>query len=199
MYPIWKRALDVAFSLLGSVVTILILPFVALAILVESGFPVFVRLDRVSEGKLIRVWKFRSMIRGAHEMKKELESFNERRDGPLFKISNDPRVTKVGRFLRKTRVDEFPQFFNVLVGELALVGPRPHEPGEIEKYPEGFKHLAESRAGLTGLSQVRGASALTFREELEYDSYYVEKQSLLLDLKILFRTVFIFFFDPTGV
>jgi len=191
--------LDVAVSLPGSLVTILITPLVGLAVLLEDGRPVFVRLERISEGRVIRVWKFRTMIRRAQQMKQELQSYNERKDGPLFKMSEDPRVTRVGKLLRKFRIDEFPQFFNVLAGEMALVGPRPHEPEEIGSYPSNFRFLADARAGLTGLSQVNGASALTFREELEYDSYYVEHQSPGLDLKIVLKTAGIFFSDPTGV
>ncbi len=112
---------------------------------------------------------------------------------------DDPRLTKVGKFLRMLRFDEFPQFWNVLVGELALVGPRPHEPEEIAAYPPEFAHLANAKAGLTGFSQVMGASALPFRKELEYDAAYVKERSFWFDLRILIKTVIIFFTDPTGV
>lgn len=174
-------------------------PFVALAIVGESGFPIIVALPRVSKGRRIYVYKFRSMIKNAHILKKQLAHLNERTDGPLFKIKNDPRLTKVGRVLRKLRLDEFPQFINVLLGDMSLVGPRPHEEEEIEGYPEEFKMLAGANAGLTGLSQVSGASGLPFLKELEFDKYYLEHQSFWFDLKILFRTVWILFSDPTGV
>lgn len=194
-----KRVFDIVGALAGLIFILPFFPFIALAIVLENGWPVFVRLDRVSEGRIIKVWKFRTMVRGAHVRKKELSHLNERRDGPFFKIKDDPRLTRVGKFLRKLRVDEFPQFWNVLIGELALVGPRPHEPEEMSFYPPEFKLLYSAKAGLTGLSQVMGASKLPFLKELEYDRYYIEHQSLWLDVKVLLRTVGIFFTDPTGV
>lgn len=194
-----KRIFDILGSLAGLLFIVPFTPFIALAILIEDGFPVFVKLDRVSEGKFVRVYKFRSMIRRADRMKDDLKHLDERRKGPFFKIGNDPRITKVGKWLRKTRVDEFPQLINVLKGELSLVGPRPHEPEEVENYPEEYKHLPEAKAGVTGLSQVSGASGLNYMKELELDSWYLENQTFWLDLKILFKTVWIFFTDPTGV
>lgn len=194
-----KRIFDIIGSLAGLLFILPFFPFIALAIIFEGGRPVLVKLDRISEGKIIKVYKFRSMVKNAPEMKKRLMNLNERKDGPFFKIKNDPRLTKVGKILRKFRLDEFPQFINVLKGELSLVGPRPHEPEEIFQYPPEFKKLAMAKSGLTGLSQVMGASGLPFLKELEYDQYYVEHQSLWLDLKILLKTVWIFFSDPTGV
>lgn len=198
-YPTTKRIFDIVGAVCGIVFIIPFLPFIILAIVIEDGFPIIVRLDRISEGKIIKVYKFRSMIRGAHAMKPDLMQENERTDGPLFKMKNDPRLTRVGRFLRALRVDEFPQFLNVLKGDLALVGPRPHEPGEIAQYPNEFKHIQYARAGLTGLSQISGASSLSFMKELELDSYYIKHPSLWFDVKILWKTVWVFFSDPTGV
>lgn len=190
---------DIVMALPGIVALILFFPFAAFAVVVESGLPIFVRLRRISEGKIIKVFKFRTMVKNAQEIKQALIPLNERKDGPLFKMKDDPRVTRVGKILRRLRLDEFPQFIDVFSGRLALVGPRPHEPEEVEEYPEEFKEVMFSRGGLTGLSQVSGASALSFRRELELDLYYLKHQSLWLDIKILFKTVFIFFFDPTGV
>lgn len=165
----------------------------------EDGGPVFVKLPRVSGGNEIMVYKFRSMVFGAREQKKSLLSLNERKDGPFFKIKKDPRITRAGRLLRKFRVDEFPQLLNVLKGELSLVGPRPHEPEEIIYYPDKYKHLPQMMAGVTGLSQVSGASSLPFLRELELDDFYIKHISLWIDFKILFRTFLILFFDPTAV
>ncbi len=184
---------------MGLIFIVPFFPFIALAIIMDDGFPVFVKLDRMSEGRMVRVWKFRTMVRGAHARKKELAHLNERRDGPFFKIKNDPRLTGVGKWLRKFRVDEFPQFWNVLAGDLSLVGPRPHEEEEVRQYPPEFQSLRFAKAGLTGLSQIMGASGLPFLKELEYDRSYVEHRSFWLDMKILFKTVWIFFSDPTGV
>lgn len=191
--------MDITGALLGLLLTAPLWPFIAWAIKLDSPGPVFVRLDRVSSGRIIRVYKFRSMINNAHQMKALLVSFNERIDGPFFKIRNDPRLTRVGKWLRKFRLDEFPQLINVLRGELALVGPRPHEPEEMIHYPHPYKHLLLAKGGVTGLSQVNGASSLPFMEELALDDHYVKNQSSWLDLKIILKTLAILFFDPTAV
>ncbi len=194
-----KRIIDILGAVCGLLFIAPFTPFIALAIVINDGFPIIVRLDRVSEGQVVRLYKFRSMVRGARAIKAKLMNRNERSDGPFFKIADDPRLTRTGKWLRKFRLDEFPQFLNVLKGELSLVGPRPHEPEEVEHYPPEFKKLLLAQGGITGLSQVMGASALLFIEELEYDKYYIEHQSFWLDIKLLFKTVWIFFSDPTGV
>lgn len=199
-YPVWKRIEDVIGGFLGAIIFLPFLPFVILAIKLEyPKEPVLVRLPRISEGKIVNVYKFRNMIPGADKLKSGLMHLNERKDGPFFKIARDPRVTPVGRILRKFRIDEFPQLLNVLKGELALVGPRPHEPQEVSNYPEEFKHITLVRAGATGLSQISGASSLPFLKELKLDSSYIKNQSLLLDIKILVKTAAILFFDPSAV
>ena len=114
-------------------------------------------------------------------------------------MKSDPRVTRVGKVLRRFRIDEFPQLLNVLTGELALVGPRPHEPEEVANYPDEYKKLLLVRAGVTGLSQVNGASSLPFLRELELDKFYSENISLQMDIKVLGKTAAILFFDPTAV
>jgi len=194
-----KRLFDIIGSFFGLIFAAIAYPLIALAIVIDDGFPVVVSLERISEGRIIRVHKFRSMVRGAHAMKPELMSRNERADGPLFKMRHDPRVTKSGRVIRRFRLDELPQFWDVFMGRLSLVGPRPHEPGEVAAYPKEFKSITRAKAGLTGLSQVSGASGLPFRRELELDLFYVEHASIWLDLKILLKTVWLFIADPTGV
>lgn len=196
---IGKRTVDILGSIIGLLLFLPLWPFIFGAIKYESKGSVLIRLPRVSHGKKIQVYKFRSMVNGAHAMKPELAEKNERTDGPFFKIRNDPRVTKVGRVLRKFRLDEFPQLINVLKGELSLVGPRPHEPEEVVHYPDEYKHLILAKAGVTGLSQVNGASGLPFLRELELDSYYIKNQSFLADAKILSKTLSIIFTDPTAV
>ncbi|MEK7654272.1 MAG: sugar transferase [Patescibacteria group bacterium] len=194
-----NRLLDILGSAVGLLITAPFYPLISWAIQVESQGPAVIRLDRVSKGKKIRVFKFRSMYDGAHAMKPVLKVLNERTDGPFFKMTKDPRVTKVGRLLRKFRIDELPQLINVLKGDMALVGPRPHEPGEVIHYPGEYKHLIMAKAGLTGLSQISGASGLPFLKELELDSHYVKNKSLALDAKILAKTAAIMFSDPTAV
>lgn len=194
-----KFLFDFFGALIGLIFLIPLLPFIVLAIKLDSRGPIFVRLPRISKGNIVNVYKFRSMVSGAHEMRVQLINLNERSDGPFFKLKNDPRITRIGRILRKTRIDEFPQLFNVLSGELALVGPRPHEPEEIAKYPEEYRHLIYAKSGVTGLSQVSGASSLPFLKELELDSFYIHHQSFLLDCKIILKTIEIFITDPTAV
>ena len=197
-YPIWKRLLDIAGAAAGLLLITPFILFISLAIKLDSRGEVLIRLPRVSEGKIIKVYKFRSMVKGAHKMKIDLVELNER-DGYFFKMKSDPRVTRVGRVLRRFRIDEFPQLLNVLKGELALVGPRPHEPEEVTHYPDEYKKLLLVRAGVTGLSQVNGASSLPFLRELELDKFYSENISPKMDIKILVKTAAILFFDPTAV
>jgi len=199
-YKIIKRIIDVLGAILGITILLPFLPLIAAAIKLDSRGPVLAKLDRISSGKTIKVYKFRSMREKSHHLKYgELANLNERKDGPFFKIKNDPRVTRVGKILRKFRLDEFPQLINVLKGELSLVGPRPHEPEETALYPKEFRHLPSAKAGVTGLSQVNGASSLPFLKELELDDYYVKNQSFWLDFKIILKTIAILLFDPTAV
>ena len=198
-YPLWKKTMDIAVGAAGFAVLMLIYPAVAVAIKFNSRGPVFVKCERVSKGKKIKVYKFRSMISGAEKLKGSLSSLNERANGPFFKISRDPRVTKVGRFIRKTRIDELPQMINVLKGEMAVVGPRPHEPEEVAEYPEQYVHITEYRAGITGKSQISGASSLDWMEELRLDSEYLKTMSFGEDAKIIAKTFIIFISDHRGV
>ncbi len=192
--------MDIMGSVVGITAMFVLYPFIALAIKLDSPGPIFATLARVSSGKTIRAYKFRSMKSGAHLQKyNELAHLNERKDGPFFKIKNDPRLTRVGKIIRKFRLDEFPQFINVLKGEMSLVGPRPHEPEEISQYPDRYKNLPLAKAGITGYSQVSGASSLPFLKELELDDYYLKNKSAWFDLKIILRTFLILLFDPTAV
>lgn len=198
-FKLMKRFLDITGALTGLIISLPLWPLIFIAIKLDSRGPVLVKLARVSGGRTIYVYKFRSMIDGAHALKIRLAHLNERRDGPFFKIKNDPRLTRVGKIIRKFRLDELPQLLNVLKGELALVGPRPHEPEEVVFYPDQHRHLVLARAGITGLSQASGASSLPFLRELELDSYYINNQSFLLDAKIIIKTLAILLFDPTAV
>jgi len=194
-----KRVVDIAGASAGLLIFALVYVPVAFAIKWESPGPVLVKLKRVKEGeKTFFLYKFRSMVQDAHKMKKQLLKFSERR-GPLFKMRNDPRLTKVGRFLRRFRIDEMPQFINVLKGELSLVGPRPHEPEEVARYKKWQRRVLSIKPGLTGLAQVSGSSELDFDEEARLDIYYIEHWSALLDLKIILKTIFKLFYDRTAV
>lgn len=198
-YLFLKRLIDILGGLIGCAVLLILFIPIGLAIVIDSKGPIFVRLDRVSQGKRITLLKFRSMVRDAQDRKAELLPLNERKDGPFFKIKNDPRITKVGKVIRRFRLDEFPQFINVLMGQLSLVGPRPHEPEEVAHYPANKHFIFHAKAGITGLSQISGASSLTFAKELELDGWYLEHQSIWLDIKIIGKTAAIIFTDPSAV
>ena len=159
-----KRVLDVFAGSLGLIIFSPLIGVIAFAIMWETEGPVFARLKRVSKNKEFNLLKFRGMIKNAEELMPSLVTFNERRDGPLFKIKNDPRITGVGRFIRRYRFDEIPQFWNILRGDMSLVGPRPHQPDEIERYEKHHKRVLAIKAGATGLAQVSRAHLLFDQE-----------------------------------
>lgn len=194
-----KRAVDIFSSILGLIILSPVLAIIAFAVKWESAGPVFVRLKRISRNKEISLLKFRSMIRNAEDLKPYLTAFNERQDGPLFKMKQDPRITPLGKILRKYRFDELPQFWNVLAGDISLTGPRPHQPDEIEKYRKDHRRVLAIKAGATGLAQVSGSSDLPFDQEVALDVFYIENWSLLLDLKIILKTVWKMFNDRSAV
>lgn len=183
-----KRSMDIALSVLGLVVCIPIFAVTAIAIKWETAGPVFVRLRRVSRNKEFFLYKFRSMVENAEELKPYLFALNERADGPLWKMRDDPRVTRVGKVIRKFRIDELPQFANILKGEMSLVGPRPHQPDEIARYQKHHKKVLAVDAGATGLAQISGSSDLPFDQEVAIDSYYIDHWSLWMDMKIILQT-----------
>ncbi|MDQ1344395.1 MAG: hypothetical protein QG650_1116 [Patescibacteria group bacterium] len=125
----------------------------------------------------------------AEKLKTKLLKKNERVDGPLFKIENDPRITRIGKLLRRFDIDELPQLFNVLLGDMSLVGPRPHLPEEVRQYEESQKRVLTLKPGITGMAQVNGRHRNSFEDEVRFDVFYIENWSLALDLKILFKTV----------
>jgi len=198
----WGRIIKRTVDLIGALIGLIVLsPFFALAAVVikwDSRGQVLVRLKRVSQGKEFWLYKFRSMIDEAEKFKTGLQEKNERNDGPLFKMKNDPRVTKVGRFLRKYRLDEFPQLLNVLRGEMSLIGPRPHQPDEIARYQKHHKKVLAIKSGMTGFAQISGSSDLLFEEEIKLDTYYIENWSLAMDLKIFLRTWLVLFKDRSA-
>ena len=188
---IFKRCFDIVVSLALLIVLSPIFLLVTIAILIDGGWPIFYVSHRIGEQgrQRINVLKFRSMIVDADKRKAELQAKNHRKDGPLFKIKNDPRVTQVGKFLRRWSIDELPQLLNVLSGSVSLVGPRPHLPEEVSLYTNYQRRVFAVRPGATGLAQISGRSDLKFDEEVALDLKYVEEWSMLLDLWILWRTV----------
>ncbi len=183
-----KRVVDILLSVAALVVLFPIMLVIAIAVLVDSRGPVFYVSERIGKrGRVFPCFKFRTMVRDAEARKRELAKHNER-DGILFKMTKDPRVTNVGRVLRKYSLDELPQFFNVLRGEMSIVGPRPPIASEVAKYAlEHFRRL-EVLPGLTGLWQVQARHDSSFARYIALDTAYVENWSFWLDLKILLRT-----------
>jgi exopolysaccharide biosynthesis polyprenyl glycosylphosphotransferase len=201
---VFKRCFDIAGSAVALVALSPLFALIAFAIKWETYGPVFVRLPRVSGSKGFNLIKFRGMFAvdadgSAESLKASLAMFNERTDGPLFKMRNDPRITRVGRFIRKYRLDELAQFWNVLKGEMSIVGPRPHQPDEIAKYQKHHKKVLAIKAGATGLAQVSGASDMPFEEEVALDTFYIENWSLMLDVRIAIKTALRMFRDHSAV
>ena len=187
-----KRVMDIADGLVGMLITLLFYPFVALAIKIDSPGPVLFSQVRIGlNGRRFKIYKFRSMYLDAEERKKELEKQNEMQ-GLMFKMENDPRITKVGKFIRKTSIDELPQFFNVLKGDMSLVGTRPPTADEFEKYNQYYRRRISMTPGLTGMRQVSGRSEIeNFDDVVKYDLEYIDNWSLMLDIKILLKTVWV--------
>jgi exopolysaccharide biosynthesis polyprenyl glycosylphosphotransferase len=184
-----KRALDEVISALALVILSPLLLLIAILIKLDSPGPAVFAQQRIGRGgKPFTVYKFRTMRRGAEEEQEALKALNEAK-GPMFKMKADPRCTPLGRLLRRISLDELPQLYNVLRGEMSIVGPRPPLPGEVQQYQEWHKKRLETLPGLTGLWQVSGRSDLTFDDMVLLDIYYIENWSLLLDLRIALKTV----------
>lgn len=183
-----KRIIDILGAVLGLAFLLPLFLLVAAIIKLDSRGSVFVRLERVGQYGTFSILKFRSMVKDAHKMKPELLKYSERK-GPLFKMKDDPRITRVGKVLRKTRIDELPQLINVLKNDMSLIGPRPHEPEEVAQYTKYQKKVLAIKPGMTGMGQVSGASDLSFNEEVKLDTYYIENWSLKIDLQVLLKTV----------
>lgn len=199
-----KRLIDVIFSLVATILSAPLMAASALAIKIDSPGPIIYRNRRVGEeGKEFDTLKFRSMKREycigeqfdhskeALQLEEKLIKERSIKEGPVYKIKDDPRVTRVGRFLRRFSLDEFPQFLNVIRGEMSLVGPRPHQPREVALYAEHHRAIFSMKPGITGLAQISGRADLSFKEEIRLDTYYMENWSIFLDLYILFKTPFV--------
>jgi lipopolysaccharide/colanic/teichoic acid biosynthesis glycosyltransferase len=185
-----KRSMDLAGSLGGLILLAPLLVLVGLLVRLESRGPILFRQPRMGlKGRAFLCLKFRTMVPDAEQRLRDLEARNESAGGVLFKIKDDPRVTALGRFLRRTSLDELPQLVNVLRGEMSLVGPRPVLPWEAEMFGEQYQRRFAVRPGLTGLWQVSGRSRLTMGKALELDVEYVARRSFAFDLLILIRTV----------
>jgi exopolysaccharide biosynthesis polyprenyl glycosylphosphotransferase len=198
-----KRAFDIVGSVFGIVITSPVMLFTAIAIKLESRGPIIFKNERVGHEGNFDLLKFRYMklehctskqnpeLNKAIELENNLINRQSVRKGPVYKIKNDPRKTRVGKIIEAFSIDELAQLFNVLKGDMSLVGPRPHQPREVEKYEAWQRRTLSIKPGVTGLAQISGRSDLSFTDEARLDIYYIEKWSLWLDIEILFKTFFI--------
>lgn len=193
-YLAMKRSIDVIGALLGLIFLSWLFIIIAFLIKIEDPKgPILFKQKRVGkDGKEFNMYKFRSMVSNAEELLKDLLKFNEI-SGAMFKMKDDPRITKVGKFIRKTSIDELPQLLNVLKGEMSLVGPRPALPREVALYTSYDKQRLKVIPGCTGLWQVSGRSNLGFKEMVELDLRYIKDSSILFDIKIIYKTVIVLF------
>ena len=196
IYLFFKRAMDIIGSLCGIILLSPLLIIVALAIKIEDpkGSIFFSQQRCGKDNKLFPMYKFRSMVSNAEELLEELMEHNEM-DGPVFKIKDDPRITRVGKFIRKTSIDELPQLFNILIGHMSIVGPRPAIPHEVAEYNDYHKQRLLVKPGLTCIWQVSGRNSIGFDEWMEMDLEYIEKRNLWMDIKLIFKTVGVLFGD----
>ena len=197
-YLIAKRITDVLFSGIGLIILSPVFVIVAIAIKLDSKGPIFFKQDRVGKDEeLFSMYKFRSMVVNAEELKKALENQNEM-SGPMFKMKKDPRITRVGRFIRKTSIDELPQLVNVIKGDMSLVGPRPSLPKEVEQFEPWMKERLTVQPGITCFWRVMGRNGIPFEEWMKLDVKYVRERNYFLDIKLIFKTFFVLFGDDSA-
>ena len=196
LYRVLKRAFDIVFSL--CVILVLLVPGLILCVVImldSPGGPFYAqervgKLDKDGKPTYFKMWKFRSMVADADQQLEQLLDKNEV-EGAMFKMADDPRVTRVGRFIRKHSIDEFPQFLHVLLGQMSVVGPRPPLPRELPEYTERDMQRLTVKPGLTGPWQVSGRNNLGFHEMVELDLHYIEHRGFLYDLKLIAKTVLV--------
>ena len=198
LYNFLKRMMDIVGALLGLIILSPLLIIIAILIKVDSKGPVIFSQDRVGkDNKIFKMYKFRSMVQNAEDLKHKLLEDNEM-SGPMFKIKNDPRITKIGHFIRKTSIDELPQLVNVLKGEMSLVGPRPSLPNEVEKFEQWMFRRLEVKPGLTCYWQVMGRNSIDFEDWMKLDIKYIDERNIFLDIYLVLKTFSILFGDKNA-
>jgi exopolysaccharide biosynthesis polyprenyl glycosylphosphotransferase len=184
-----KRGFDILVAMLALGLTAPVLLIVAAVVKLTSEGPIFFAQERVGKnGRTFKMLKFRSMVMNAEALRGKLEAENEM-DGPVFKIKRDPRITRIGHFIRKTSLDEFPQFINVLRGSMSIVGPRPPLPSEVAQYERWQRKRLSVKPGITCIWQISGRNEVTFEQWVQMDIDYIDRWSLWLDLKIFVKTI----------
>ncbi len=198
IYEISKRAIDIIGAGSGLLLLSPVIVIVACAIKFTSKGPIFFSQKRVGKnGELFDMYKFRSMVVNAEELKEKLAHQNEM-SGPMFKMKDDPRVTKVGKFIRKTSLDELPQLWNVLKGDMSLVGPRPSLPKEVAQFEKWMYKRLSVKPGLTCFWQVSGRNNIDFEDWMKLDIKYVDERNIWIDIKLIFKTVLVLFGDKNA-
>ena len=194
-YLFFKRLIDISISFLGLVILSPLLLLIAALIKLESkGAVIFSQYRIGHKGKKFKMYKFRSMVEDAELLKKNLVEKNEM-SGPMFKMKRDPRVTKIGKFIRKTSIDEIPQLLNVLKGEMSLVGPRPSLESEVNDFEKWMLKRLDVKPGLTCYWQVSGRNDIGFEQWMNLDIKYVDERSIFVDIKLIFKTIFLLLGD----
>lgn len=199
VYHFFKRLIDIVASIIGIIILSPIILIVSILIKIESKGNIIFSQTRVGKDeKEFKMYKFRSMVANAEDLKDSLAEKNEM-DGPMFKIRNDPRITKIGKFIRKTSIDELPQLINVLKGDMSIVGPRPNLPKEVEQFEPWMHKRHQIKPGLTCYWQVSGRNNIGFHDWMEMDLKYIKDESLLTDMKLIVKTVFLLFGDKNAM
>lgn len=189
VYEVFKRVLDFVLSLFALVILLPVFLITAAAVKSDGGNVIYKQKRVGKNNKLFDMYKFRSMCIGAENMRAELMKYNEM-DGPVFKIKNDPRITKVGKFIRKYSIDELPQLVNILKGDMSIVGPRPPLPDEVAQYTDYHRQRLTVTPGLTCFWQAYGRSDLSFEDWVDMDMKYIKRRSISLDISLIIRTVY---------
>lgn len=198
LYEFMKRTIDIIGSLCGIILLSPVFLIVSILIKKESKGPIIFSQDRIGKDSVhFKMYKFRSMVQNAEELKAKLQEQNEM-SGPMFKMKEDPRVTKIGKFIRRTSIDELPQLINVLKGDMSLVGPRPSLPKEVEQFESWMMERLEVKPGLTCYWQVSGRNDIDFEDWMKLDIKYVREKNLFIDIKLIFKTVFVLFGDDSA-
>lgn len=189
-YKIVKRITDILFSTIGLIILMPIFAIIAIAIKIESKGPVFFKHTRIGKnGKIIKIYKFRSMVENAEDLIQKFTPEQMKEYKENYKLTDDPRITKIGNILRKTSLDELPQIINIIKGDLSIIGPRPVVQEELEKYGENAPKFLSVTPGLTGYWAANGRSSTSYDERMEMELFYVDNMSFKLDVKVFFKTI----------
>ena len=189
-YKIVKRTTDITLSTIAMIALLPVFALIAIAIKLESKGPVFFKHTRIGkDGKIIKIYKFRSMVENAEDLIKNFTPEQMKEYKENYKLSNDPRITKVGNFLRKTSLDELPQLINIIKGDLSIIGPRPVVAEELKKYGPNIEKFLSATPGLTGFWAANGRSCTTYEQRMQMELFYIDNVSFKMDLKVFFKTI----------